>query len=304
MAGRKTLIVIVGPTAVGKTALAVKVAERLQTEIISADSRQIYKELNIGVAKPSAEELRRVPHHLISSQSIFNTYDAGAYGRDALACINQLFITHETAVMVGGSGLYMRAALDGFDDLPEIDEVLRKNIRAEYELRGLTWLQHEVQHLDPEFFKIVDQQNPHRLLRALELLKTSGKPMKELRKQEKKQHPFRIVRVGLNLPREVLYHRIDERMDAMIAAGLFAEAKKFLPHQELNALQTVGYQEIFGYLNGHYDYDEAVRLLKRNSRHYAKRQLTWFTRDTDTRWFLSASEAEEWIAQEGVDGNH
>ncbi len=283
----KNLIVIAGPTAVGKTSLAIRLAQELNTEIISADSRQIYKALEIGTAKPSPEELATVKHHFIDIKSISEDYDSGQFGRDALALIHELFKKFDYLILCGGSGLYVRAITDGFDEMPEIADGIREKIIKEYEENGLMWLQQEVETLDPGYFSIVDQKNPQRLMRALELNYSTGQTLDKLRKKNKLTHSFNIVKIGLELDREVLYHRIDNRMNAMIEAGLFEEAKRFYPQRELNSLQTVGYQEIFGYLDGRYDKDEAIRLLKRNSRRYAKRQMTWFKKDKEIKWFGS-----------------
>lgn len=284
MPGKK-LIVVVGPTAVGKTEVAIRLAELFGTEIISADSRQIYRELNIGTAKPTQAELNRIKHHFINSHSLEDPFDAGSYGRDALQVIHQLFQHHNVLILCGGSGLYVKALLEGFDEMPEIPVGTRESIMADYSEKGLVWLQQEVRRIDPTFFAQVDIQNPHRLIRALELHRASQKTIRELRKKNKRQNPFSIVKVGLELDREELYQRIDARMDAMIAAGLFEEATRYFHKRQLNALQTVGYREIFGFLEGAYDKEEAVRLLKRNTRHYAKRQLTWFKKDREIRWF-------------------
>jgi tRNA dimethylallyltransferase len=281
----KKLIVLAGPTAVGKTEIALRLADYFRTEIISADSRQIYKELEIGTAKPTLEELSRVRHHFINSHSIDQSYDAGAYGRDSLALIQALFNEHNTLILCGGSGLYIKAVLEGFDEMPEIPAGIRDQIIAEYEVKGLNWLQQELKEIDPDYFEQVDTNNPHRLIRALEVFKASGQKASQLRVKEKRTHDFEIVKIGLELEREQLYKRIDSRMDAMIARGLFNEAEPFFPKRDLNALQTVGYREIFDYLQGKYDRDEAIRLLKRNTRRYAKRQLTWFKRDTEIHWF-------------------
>ena len=294
----KKLIVIVGPTAVGKTAVAIDVAKNLGTEILSADSRQIFRELNIGTAKPSAEELNRVIHHFIGNKSIYDDYDAGQYGREAIELIHALFKKYDWVVMVGGSGLYIKAALEGFDDMPEVAEGMRDEILSEYQSRGLEWLQLQVEEADPDFFSSVDKQNPQRLMRALELLRSTEKSMSDLRVKKKIEHSFEVIKIGLNLPREALYQRIDSRMDQMIKAGLFDEAKQFHPLKHLNALQTVGYREIFDYLDGQYDYEEAVRLLKRNSRRYAKRQLTWFQRDEEIKWFQSEKEILNWLKEQ------
>jgi tRNA dimethylallyltransferase len=279
------LIVIVGPTAVGKTEFAIRLAEHFQTEIISADSRQIYKEMTIGTAKPTESQLARVQHHFIDSHTMEDEYDAGQFGRDALAMISRLLDVREQVVLCGGSGLYIRAVCEGFDELPEVPQGVRDRIVTTYYDKGIEWLQQRVRLLDPEFFDEVDQKNPQRLMRALELLEASGKKMHELRKKKVLSHPFEICKIGLSLDREVLYQRIDQRMDQMMEEGLFEEAQLLYPRRHLNALQTVGYTEIFDFLDGKYDREEAVRLLKRNSRRYAKRQLTWFGREKDIEWF-------------------
>jgi tRNA dimethylallyltransferase len=296
----KKLIVLVGPTAVGKTAAAISIAEKLGTEIISADSRQLYKELNIGTAKPSQEELSRVRHHFIGNKSIYENYNAGKYSLEAFSLIEVLFKKHDWLVMVGGSGLYIKATLEGFDAMPMIPEGLRTNIIEEYRAKGLTWLQAEVEHADPDYFETMDQQNPQRLMRALEIFRASGSPLNSFRNKQKKELPFEVAKIGLNAPREVLYDRIDSRMDKMIEAGLFEEAKQFYPDRNNNALHTVGYSEIFGYFDGQYDYEEAVRLLKRNSRRYAKRQLTWFLRDNEIMWFESERDILNWLESQIV----
>jgi len=281
----KKLIVIVGPTAVGKTEIALRLAEYFRTEIISADSRQIYKELKIGTAKPSTEELARVHHHFINTHSITQDYDAGEYGREALSRIHQLFEIHDTLIMCGGSGLYIKAVLEGFDEMPEIPAGTREKIVEEFKSKGLPWLQKEVETADPDYFAEVDSKNPQRLMRALELYRVANIPVKQLRKKTKLEHSFEVIKIGLEVSRDELYKRIDARMDQMVEMGLFEEAEMFYPHRALNALQTVGYREIFGCLDGEYDKEEAIRLLKRNSRRYAKRQLTWFKRDTEIQWF-------------------
>jgi len=279
------LIVVVGPTAVGKTEVAIRLAEHYKTEIISADSRQIYKELEIGTAKPTTDELGRVHHHFINTHSITDDFDAGEYGRAALECIHQLFETHDTLILCGGSGLYVKAVLEGFDEMPEIPAGIREKVIAEYKSKGLLWLQKEVETTDPDYFADVDSKNPQRLMRALELYRVAKIPVKQLRKRKKLEHPFEVVKIGFEVSREELYQRIDARMDRMIEIGLFEEAEKFYPQRALNALQTVGYREIFECLDGQYDKEEAIRLLKRNSRRYAKRQLTWFKKDIQIKWF-------------------
>lgn len=295
----KRLVVIVGPTAVGKTAMAIRLAQVLQTAVVSADSRQIFRELKIGTAKPSAAELAMVPHYLIDSHSIAEDYDAARYGEEALAVIHRLFEQHRDVVLCGGSGLYVQAVCEGFDDIPEVAAEVRAGLIRGYEAHGISWLQAQMQEHDPEHFKALDAQNPHRLIRALEVKLGTGLSIAAFRKQAKRVHPFSIVKIGLDLPREELYRRIDARMDAMVAAGLFEEAQALYPFKDRQALQTVGYREIFDHIDGAYDREEAIRLLKRNSRRYAKRQLTWFKRDEDTRWISSW---EELVGYLGIDG--
>jgi tRNA dimethylallyltransferase len=281
----RKLLVIVGPTAVGKTSVAISLAQKLKTEIISADSRQIFTELVIGTAKPTPEELAKIPHHFIDSLSIYEEYDAGKFGREALALLHRLFEHHWRVILCGGSGLYIKAVCEGFDELPDVPEGIRERIMAEYEEKGLTWLQRQVEINDPDYFSRVDQRNPHRLVRALELNYATGKRVTEFHQNKKLEHAFEIQKIGLELEREELYARIDRRIDKMIQSGLFEEAERWYPWKDLNALQTVGYQEIFGYMDGLYNREEAIRLLKRNSRNYAKRQLTWFKKDKEITWF-------------------
>jgi tRNA dimethylallyltransferase len=281
----KRLIVIVGPTAVGKTALAVKLGKTLGTEIISADSRQFYREMTIGTAKPTGVELGAVRHHFIDTHSIHQKYDAAQFGEDALTKVYELFERHDSVIVCGGSGLYVKALLEGFDDIPEVPEEIREMVTEKYNAGGLPWLQQEVQKFDPEYYSVADQQNPARLSRALEVVLATGSSITSFQKKQKRVLPFQVIKIGLDMERKELYRRIDERMDAMIQAGLFEEAEKLYPYREHNALQTVGYQEIFDFMEGKYDRNEAIRLLKRNSRRYAKRQLTWFKRDEEIRWF-------------------
>lgn len=280
----KRLVVIVGPTASGKTALAIKLAQHLGTEIISADSRQLYNELNIGTAKPSAGELTAIKHHFVNSHSIEIDYDAATFGDEAFALTCRLFEKYNRLIVCGGSGLYVKALLEGFDDIPEVPDEIRDELTDHYAAYGLGWLQTKLNEVDSESFNTLDTQNPQRLLRALEVKLATGKSISEFRKKQKRQLPFRVVKIGLEVERELLYKRIDERMDAMIEAGLFDEANSLYPYRRKNALQTVGYQEIFDFIEGKYDRTEAIRLLKRNSRRYAKRQLTWFRRDEEINW--------------------
>lgn len=289
------LIVIVGPTAVGKTALAMRVAKQLKTEILSADSRQIYKELEIGTAKPTADELAEVSHHFINSHSIQETFNAANFGIQASKLLEELFHQHEYVVVCGGSGLYIKGLLEGFDEMPQVQNGVREKIIHAYQQNGLVWLQDQVKKLDPAYFEIVDVQNPQRLMRALEVIESTDKSFTAWQLKSKRVLPYQVIKIGLELERHQLYARIDARMDAMIEGGLFEEAAKFYPQKQLNALQTVGYKEIFDFMDGLYDKAEAVRLLKRNSRHYAKRQLTWFKRDEEIKWFGSADAAWEFL---------
>ncbi|UII23552.1 tRNA (adenosine(37)-N6)-dimethylallyltransferase MiaA [Fulvivirga ligni] len=281
----KSLIVVVGPTAVGKTDLCIRLAQEYKTEIVSADSRQVFRELEIGTAKPSADELQQVKHHFINSHSIHEDFNAGDYERDALELLERLFEIHDVVILTGGSGLYVKALTDGMADMPEIDPEVRSQLKAELEGKGLSFLVEELKEADPDYYGQVDLQNPQRVIRALEVIRSTGHKYSELRTDEKKQRPFKIIKVGLERPREELYQRIDLRMDIMIGQGLFQEAKDFHHLKHINALQTVGYKEIFDHLDGEYDRGEAIRLLKRNSRRYAKRQFTWFRRDEEMKWF-------------------
>lgn len=295
---RKYLLVVVGPTAVGKTDLCLKLAKKFKTEIVSCDSRQFYREMNLGTAKPSASELAEVPHHLINSLSVFDPYDVRKFEEDALTILNQLFETNQVVIMTGGSGLFADIVVKGMDEIPTIDPQIREVIIQEYTEKGLVWLQNSVSECDPEYFENVDRQNPQRLMRALEVFRGTGLKFSSFRKKKTAKRPFETVKIGLERDREDLYQRIDARMDAMIEQGLFEEAETLFPIRHLNALQTVGYSEIFGFLEGKYDREEAVRLLKRNSRRYAKRQLTWFRRDEEIHWFHPERHQEimDWVA--------
>lgn len=281
----KHLIVVVGPTAVGKTALSVKLAKYFSTEVLSADSRQFYKEMEIGTAKPTSEEMDGIPHHFVDCRSIHEPYDVGQFELEALITLEELYQQLDVVIMTGGSGLFVDAVCRGFDELPKPGEEVRAAVTELYEKEGIMALQKELQMSDPEYHAIVDLQNPQRLMRALEVCRATGLKFSDLRKGAKADRPFEVIKVGLNTEREILYERINFRMDLMIEAGLFEEAERLAPHKTLNALQTVGYREIYGFLEGEYDRDEAIRLLKRNSRRYAKRQLTWFKRDQQTAWF-------------------
>lgn len=280
----KTCILIVGPTAVGKTALAVQTALHYKTEIISADSRQCFKELNIGVAKPSAEELALVKHHFISSHSIHEEMNAALYEQFALAKIDELFKKQDVVVMVGGTGLYVKTFCQGIDEVPVIDERIRKKINEDFEWEGLQWLQKEVEKNDPLYFSQGEIKNPQRLLRALEVKLSTGRSIIEFRTQQKKKRPFNIIKIGLELPKDELHLRINKRVNMMMQDGLLEEVKKLVPYQKLNALQTVGYRELFGHLAGDLSLNDAIEIIKINTRQYAKRQMTWFKKDEEVNW--------------------
>ena len=283
--GAKKLIVIAGPTAVGKTAVAIRVATVLDTPVISADSRQIYREMSIGTAKPTAAELAARKHYFIDTHSVEEEYDAASYATEALGVIGDLFKTHDELVLCGGSGLYIKGVCEGFDEMPDVPPEIRQRLTGGYDKHGIEWLQDQMRTLDPQALESIDAMNPHRLIRALEVRLASGRSILSFRTNRKQARDFETVKVGLELPREELYSRIDERMDSMIADGLFEEAHALYPLRHHNALQTVGYQEIFDFIDNRYDLDECVRLLKRNSRRYAKRQLTWFKKDPEYTWF-------------------
>lgn len=295
MEKQKTIIIIVGPTAVGKTGFAVETAKLFNTCIISADSRQCYKEMNIGVARPSDEELKSVQHYFINSHSIHDNVNAVVFEEYAMQAAQQIFSSNDFAVMAGGTGLYVKAFVEGMDDIPAIDEAIRKNINSAYRQNGLEWLQNEVQEKDPVFWQNAEQQNPQRLMRALEIKLATGKSINAFRKGASRQRNFNIIKVGLELPREDLYNRINNRVDTMIEHGLIEEAKALLPYQQLNALQTVGYKELFNYFEGGTSLEKAIEDIKRNTRHYAKRQLTWFKKDPEVKWFSAGDKASNVI---------
>jgi tRNA dimethylallyltransferase len=292
LANRRFLVLIVGPTAVGKTDFCLKLANFFNSEIISCDSRQFYREMNLGTAKPSESELSLVRHHFINSLSVEDVYDVKKFENEAIDLLENLFQKHQILILTGGSGLFADAVIDGLDEMPQIDERIRKELIDEYNQKGLTFLQDQVALLDPVYFGQVDRQNPQRLMRAIEVFRGTGKPFSSFRVKAKVKRDFEVIKIGLERPRNELYARIDLRMDQMITNGLFEEASALFPKRHLNALQTVGYSEIFGYLEGSYDREEAIRLLKRNSRRYAKRQLTWFKRDQSIHWFEPSQEEE------------
>lgn len=279
------LIVLAGPTAVGKTTLCVKLAEALHCEIISADSRQFFKELSIGTAKPTRTEMGGVPHHFVDFLSIEQEFSAGKFELETSKLLPKLFNKHHCALMTGGSGLYIQAVCDGMNDIPDVDIEFRDALYNELQIHGLSPLLEELRIKDPDYYQMVDHKNPQRIIRALEICRGSGKPYSSYRTDTKMNRNFEVIKIGLDRERMELFERIENRMDEMIAAGLFEEAKKFHNQRSLNALKTVGYKEIFDYMDGAYDKNEAIRLLKRNSRRYAKRQLTWFKKDPEFTWF-------------------
>lgn len=284
--GNKTLLVVAGPTAIGKTALAIELAKHYRAEIISADSRQFYREMEIGTAKPTTEQLNTVPHHFVNNISIHTkNYSAGKYEYEVLQFLESYFTQHNTAVMVGGSGLFINAVCSGFDKFEKEDESQLWVTRRFLNEKPLEWLQTEVERLDPEYYATVDRKNPVRLKRALEIIYTTGKKYSEQRIGKKAERPFDIIKIGLSLPREVLYERINLRVDEMIKTGLLEEVKSLYLHKKLHALETVGYTELFDFIEDKIGLEDAVALIKQNTRNYAKRQMTWFKKDDGIRWF-------------------
>lgn len=290
------LVVIAGPTAVGKTECSIRVAEILRTEIISGDSRQFYQEMNIGVARPSENQLSRVPHHFIGHRSVRDSYNVSLFEKEALAVLEILFRKHDVVVMTGGSGMYLDAVCRGFDELPDADPSIRKTLRDGYEKYGLQYLRNRLLDLDPDYYTNADISNPQRMIRALEVCMLTGSPYSALRSNPEKTRPFRIRWVGLNLPREELGKRISLRTDAMIREGLEQEARDLYPLRHLNALQTVGYRELFDFFEGTVTFDQAVEKIKTNTRRYAKRQLTWFSRNPAITWLDPSTPTETIIS--------
>ena len=282
---RKKLIVLLGPTAVGKTELSLQLAERLGCPIISADSRQLYRDMVVATAAPTREQLARVPHHFIGTLSLTDYYSAAQYEADALALIEQLFTRHDTLLLTGGSMMYIDAVCNGIDEIPTISDEVRRAVVTRYEEAGLDVLLEELLRLDPVFYERVDRRNPKRVIHAVEICRMTGQPYSSLRTETKKERPFDIVKIGLTRPRAELYERINSRVDAMMRDGLEAEARKLYPYRHLNALNTVGYKEMFAYFDGTYDLPTAVEKIKRNTRVYARKQMTWFRRDDTIVWF-------------------
>ncbi|MFT3902371.1 MAG: tRNA (adenosine(37)-N6)-dimethylallyltransferase MiaA [Niabella sp.] len=285
MSSRKTLIVVAGPTAVGKTALAIEIAKHYHTQILSADSRQCYKELNIGVARPSPQELAAVPHHFIASHSIKDDINAAWYEAYGLDVLEKIFSEHPVAVVVGGTGLYIKALTQGLDEIPPIPEDIRKGIAQIYSAKGISWLQQELAEKDPLFDAHGEMQNPQRMMRALEVLTVTGKSILHYRSQTPKSRAFNTLLIGLQRPRQQLYDAINTRVLQMMQDGLMEEARGLIPYRHLNALQTVGYKEMFDFFDGNISLDRAIELIQQNTRHYAKRQMTWFSKQPGIQWF-------------------
>jgi tRNA dimethylallyltransferase len=288
----KTMVVIAGPTGVGKTKTGIELAKAFKSEIISADSRQIYKEIPIGTAAPSIDERNGVPHHLVGTRSIFDYYSAFEFEQDALALAEALFLKHDWLFMVGGSMMYIDAFCHGIDELPTIDPKLRQDLMAQLENDGIEAIRLQLKQLDPEFYGQVDLKNPKRVIHALEICLMTGKPYSMLRTSPKKVRPFNIVRIGLNRDRSELYERINQRVMGMMEQGLEQEARALHDFQNLNALNTVGFKELFACFNGEYNIERSIELIQRNSRHYAKKQLSWFNRNQEIRWFHPSATQE------------
>lgn len=287
----KYLITIIGPTAIGKTSLSITLAQHYQCEIVSCDSRQFFKEIAIGTAVPSQDELAAAPHHFIQNKSIFESYTVGDFEKEALAKIDELFLTHDYVILVGGSGLYVNAILKGFDDFPEIEASVREKVNQEYEIQGINYLQKQLKNLDPAYFEKITAENPQtllnpqRMMRFVEVCLGTGKPYSSFLNQKTNSRSFTPILIGLEADRAVMYDRINQRVDIMMSEGLLAEAEKLYPHKERNALQTVGYRELFSYFEGENSLEFAIEEIKKNTRRFAKRQLTWFKRDEKTKWF-------------------
>jgi len=292
---KNTLITIVGPTAIGKTALSIKLANHFKSDIISCDSRQFFKEMTIGTAVPSADELKAVKHHFIQNRSIFDAYNVGEFERDTLAKLEDLFLENPIQIMVGGSGLYVDAVLKGLDYFPEVDPKIREDLTKELEEKGIESLQEKLQKLDVETYNTIALDNPHRIMRALEICIGSGKTYSEFKNKPKEPRNFNVIKVGLTADREIIYNRINQRVDLMIENGLVEEAQNLHQHKTLNALQTVGYRELFSFFDNEFTKEFAIAEIKKNTRRFAKRQITWFKRDEKTLWFDYKSDIEKII---------
>jgi tRNA dimethylallyltransferase len=290
----KTLILIAGPTAVGKTDTAIQLANHYNTVVVSADSRQFYREMSIGTAKPNADELAAAKHYFIDSHSITESFSVGDFEKEALALLDDLFQQHDVVILAGGSGLYIKAICEGFDDLPTADPGIRHRLNQDFTEKGIHYLQEQLKTADPDYYAQVDLNNPQRLIRALEVFETTGKPFSSFRTSAINKRPFHIIKFGLNLPREILYQRINQRVDLMVEQGLLDEVKTLLPYRHLNALNTVGYSELFDYFDGKIDLNRALELIKQNTRRFAKRQLTWFNKDKEFIW-LEPGEVDKMV---------
>jgi tRNA dimethylallyltransferase len=292
-----TLITIVGPTAIGKTALSIHLAKAFNADIISCDSRQFYKEMTLGTAVPNADELAAATHHFIQNRSIFEDYNVGTFERDVLSKLNELFLKNPVQIMVGGSGLYVDAVLNGLDYFPEVDANIRKQLTAQLENEGIATLQKKLKELDLETYNTIAIENPHRLMRALEICIGSGIPYSTFKNKPKAPRLFNSIKIGLTADREIIYDRINQRVDKMIDNGLLEEANKLYINKNLNALQTVGYRELFSYFDGTFTKDFAISEIKKNTRRFAKRQITWFKKDPETLWFDFKTEKTTIIAK-------
>ncbi len=290
----KTLVVLTGPTGIGKTAIGIEIAKHFSTEIVSSDSRQLYKELYIGTAVPNEKELAEVKHHFIQSHSINDNYNASRYESEALELLRNLFKNKNIVLMVGGSMLYIDAICKGIDRMPDADPEIRTSLKKQFEQDGLEALRLQLKTLDPEYYKTVDLKNPNRIIHALEICIQTGKPFSSFRLNTSKKRPFTIIKIALNCDRAILHHRINKRVDLMVKDGLEEEARSVYPRKELNALNTVGYREWFAYFDGEISREKAIELIKRNSRRYARKQITWFRKDETVHWF-SPSQASEII---------
>lgn len=293
----KTVIIITGPTAVGKTALAIRIAEYYRTEIISADSRQCFHELNIGVARPSENELRAVPHHFIASHSIHEDVTAAFFEAYALHASSQIFTRSDVIVMTGGTGLYLKAFTEGMDDMPQVPKELRAEVQTLFNAGGINWLRNAIVAEDPLFAEEGEMQNPQRMMRALSFIRATGVSIRKFQRKTRAERPFRIIRIGLELPRQELYDRIEQRVDLMMEAGLLQEVESLLPCRHLNALQTVGYKELFNHLDGMVNLEVAIQMVKQHTRNYAKRQMTWFRKEDGMAWFHPGDDQSvfDWI---------
>jgi len=280
----KTLVVVAGPTASGKTAAAIELANHYHTVIVSADSRQFYKEMSVGTAKPTDNELSAARHYFINSHAITAPFSAGDYEKKALILLDELFKVHDKVILVGGSGLFIKAVCEGFDEFPDPTPGIREKLNAYLDEKGIAFLQEKLKAADPEYYHQVDLNNPQRVIRALEVFESTGKPYSSFRSKKVNARPFIVVKFGLTLPREVLYQRINHRVDEMVKQGLVEEVRSLLPYRNINALNTVGYSELFDYFDGKIDLDDAIAAIKQNTRRFAKRQLTWFRKDEEINW--------------------